>query len=85
MFETNQQQNNANPNENLNKLSSQKNVVVIINELYPSAKYQCTETTDVFAAFKMTLEINGQVFVGTGNFVAHIHAVFGKYEAKIVI
>ncbi|KAK9758682.1 Double-stranded RNA binding motif [Popillia japonica] len=67
IFETSQNNTNNTHIKDTNKNSTSKHAVMLVNELYPQAKYHCTETTDVFATFKITIEINGQTFQGTGS------------------
>lgn len=70
IFETSQNNTNNTHIKDTNKNSTSKHAVMLVNELYPQAKYHCTETTDVFATFKITIEINGQTFQGTGKAIA---------------
>ncbi|GJQ69470.1 Adar [Trypoxylus dichotomus] len=63
VFETSQNNTN-NASKDTNK---RRHAAMLLNELYPNAKYNCTETTDLFATFKMTIEVDGQTFVGTGS------------------
>lgn len=44
-----------------------KGPVMLLNELYPGLKYNCTSTKeDVFEKFKTTVEVNGETFLGVG-------------------
>ncbi|KAI4457446.1 eukaryote specific dsrna binding protein [Holotrichia oblita] len=66
IFESTQNNTNNTNSKDSGKNSTSKHAVMLVNELYPQAKYHCTETSDVFATFKITIEINGQTFIGTG-------------------
>lgn len=44
-----------------------KGPVMLLNELYPSTKYECKENEgDVFSRFHITVNIGGECFIGTG-------------------
>ncbi|XP_022913160.1 double-stranded RNA-specific editase Adar isoform X2 [Onthophagus taurus] len=65
-FENNHQQ-AVNKTETM-KQSVPKGAVMLINELYPNIKYECTENnSDLFARFKIIINLEGETFVGTGS------------------
>lgn len=44
-----------------------KGPVMLLNELYPNAKYECTTNeNDVYSRFKITINVDGDTFMGTG-------------------
>lgn len=55
-----------------------KGPVMLLNELYPNAKYECTTNeSDVYSRFKITIKIDGDTFFGTGTkltFRNNLHA-----------
>lgn len=51
-----------------------KGPVMLLNEMFPGLKYDCVPIKgDVFGNFKTTVEIKGEVYVGTGNYLINIY------------
>lgn len=68
-FEGGQIKDEDSPNAEQTKKSNmlQKSAVMLLNELYPTVKYECVENGgDIFARFKITISFNGETFIGTG-------------------
>lgn len=61
------QENVENNQSKKNTTSTQKSALMILNELYPSLKYELEEGKDIFSRFKITISLNGETFIGTGN------------------
>lgn len=55
--------------DSLDKQRGSKGPTQLFNELYPNTKYECIELEgNIYCRFKMTVNIGGEVFVGTGMF-----------------
>jgi len=53
--------------EESTKAMQPKGAVMLLNELFPSIKYECIENeSDVYARFRISISVNGETFVGTG-------------------
>ncbi|KAI4457413.1 eukaryote specific dsrna binding protein [Holotrichia oblita] len=81
IFESTQNNTNNTNSKDSGKNSTSKHAVMLVNELYPQAKYHCTETSDVFATFKITIEINGQTFIGTGKALKQFSLVTERFAS----
>lgn len=58
------------------KSITQKSPIMLLNELYPSVKYECSENNgDMFSRFKIVINLNEEMFIGTGECV--IFHVYG--------
>lgn len=48
-----------------------KSALMLLNELFPKARFSCEENDDVYARFKVTVTIGEEKFSGTGMFVGN--------------
>ncbi|XP_017785681.1 PREDICTED: double-stranded RNA-specific editase Adar [Nicrophorus vespilloides] len=49
------------------KKDTTKNACMLLNELFPSVKYICSENDDPYARFRVKVNIKGEEFYGTGS------------------
>lgn len=61
--------NNITPITKLKPTDLTKGPVMLLNEMFPGLKYDCVPIKgDVFGTFKTTVQIKGEIYVGTGMF-----------------